>query len=129
MNLFKVFLIGIICSIAFISVSCKNGNNLDGTWHQYEENFIEFKGKNFVKTSFDGGISAYGENPAIKIITISKGTYSFSNDGKKIEFVYSSVLVYYNDELTREETRDIDVYTFERTENTITINENQYTRK
>ena len=114
----------ILSAVLFITLSaCSgSGSKLDGTWENpnghlgFEvPNTLEFKGKSFTLTF------SHERSGAKRIV---EGTYSLSDDGNKVEFKFSSVQEYENEDLIEERSsNDIRVFDFERTENTIIIKE------
>ena len=93
----------VIIVLALIGCS----NMLSGTWKHESGQTIKFTGKNFeIYTGL--ALSNFISGPASR----NNGTYSISND--KIEIIFSD--------------GHIDVYSFSRTENTLTINGRRLTR-
>ena len=91
----KIIIFAIVLSILTILVSCADDetDKLQGKWGTEGWFTIEFSGKDFIIT---GGEWDYAE-----------GTYSLSDDGTEIELIF--------------EDGDIDVLSFTRTENTLTL--------
>ena len=106
----KIFVLCLFCLALTLVSGCGGAGTLSGTWESKfdSSNTYQFSGKSYThtyRTYHDYGLGQRMEN----------GTYSFSKDKKKIEFKSSNGKV--SDQ------------SFERTENTILLNGDQYTRK
>ena len=100
----KLFISFLFCFALALVSGCGSSDTLSGEWRVNEIYGYEFSGKSFTHTTW----SPFGTQTR-------NGTYSFSKDGKKIEFKFSDGEVVVKD--------------FERTENTITIGGATYPRK
>jgi hypothetical protein len=155
MNKGLIFSAVLVCFLVFglVFVSCGGGNNLSGTWEENVDRTypatISFSGKNFTLTEYymlligvdeDGRRQEgwYTDNSLYpdrhrtlekdqltlhknegsyqqSYIGVLKGKYSVSKDKDKLELLF--------------EDGKINVLSFSRTENTLTIDRKQFTRK
>ena len=112
MNKKLIFLVMLVSLLAFNLVFVSCGKSLNGTWvvEGQENNGIQFSGKNFSLNTNPGARSNFLGDAMTKV---QDGTYSISDD--KLELSYSD--------------GKVEVHSFSRTENTITIGTTRLTLK